>query len=399
MWVVKQIATRSRGSDWRGYFLIACVIILALLLAGTSWSAWQSSIERAAAEARQDYTLEVLLETDQLRTAALQQIRGGRGYLLTGKRIFLTPHTEGKRSASAAYDRLSGLLADNGDQAPRIRALKTDLAHLDTVIGSMIASAADGRQADALRTMRSGSDRDAIEAIIRTLDEIEGTERAALATRTAIAQSRAIANERYQYMLAGIGLLLLWLSILATVYVRKALAREHAVRRELEQFALTDPLTGLPNRRAFMKALTRSMARAELDRDRKLSLAIFDIDHFKRVNDLFGHPAGDAVIKEVGARASKALRERDLVGRIGGEEFAVLLPRADIETARFACERLREAIAGAPIVHGDAIIPVTASIGIAEFQPGEDSDNLMICADAALYEAKTGGRNQVRLAA
>ena len=71
MWVVKQIATRSRGSDWRGYFLIACVIILALLLAGTSWSAWQSSIERAAAEARQDYTLEVLLETDQLRTAAL----------------------------------------------------------------------------------------------------------------------------------------------------------------------------------------------------------------------------------------------------------------------------------------------------------------------------------------
>ena len=136
MWVVKQIATRSRGSDWRGYFLIACVIILALLLAGTSWSAWQSSIERAAAEARQDYTLEVLLETDQLRTAALQQIRGGRGYLLTGKRIFLTPHTEGKRSASAAYDRLSGLLADDTDQAPRIRALKTDLAHLDTVIGS-----------------------------------------------------------------------------------------------------------------------------------------------------------------------------------------------------------------------------------------------------------------------
>lgn len=399
MWVVKQIATRSRGSDWRGYFLIACVIILALLLAGTSWSAWQSSVERAAAEARQDYTLEVLLETDQLRTAALQQIRGGRGYLLTGRSIFLTPHTEGKRNAATAYRRLSGLLADNAEQAPRINALKIDLAHLDTVIGSMIASADDGRQTDALRTMRSGSDRDAIEAIIRTLDDIQGTERAALATRTAIAQSRAIANERYQYMLAGIGLLLLWLSILATVYVRKALAREHAARRELEQFALTDPLTGLPNRRAFMKALTKSMARAELARDRKLSLAIFDIDHFKRVNDLFGHPAGDAVIKEVGARASRALRQRDLIGRIGGEEFAILLPRADLETARIACERLREAIAGAPIVHGDSIIPVTASIGIAEFCLGEDRDNLMICADAALYEAKTGGRNQVRLAA
>ncbi len=147
MWVVKQIATRSRGSDWRGYFLIACVIILALLLAGTSWSAWQSSIERAAAEARQDYTLEVLLETDQLRTAALQQIRGGRGYLLTGKRIFLTPHTEGKRSASVAYDLLSVLLAVDTDQAPRLTPLKPALSHLLLVTVSTIATPAYARPA------------------------------------------------------------------------------------------------------------------------------------------------------------------------------------------------------------------------------------------------------------
>ena len=93
------------------------------------------------------------------------------------------------------------------------------------------------------------------------------------------------------------------------------------------------------------------------------------------------------------------MRQRDLVSRIGGEEFAVILPRADIDTAHIACERMRDAIAASPIVHGEAIIAFTASVGVAEFQPGDDIDHLLARADAALYEAKTGGRNQVRLAA
>ena len=82
MWLVKHVAARTQGSDWRGYFLIGCVAVLALLLAGASWSARQSSIERTAAEQRQDQTLQVLLETDHLRSAALQQVRGGRGLVL-----------------------------------------------------------------------------------------------------------------------------------------------------------------------------------------------------------------------------------------------------------------------------------------------------------------------------
>ncbi|MEX0342729.1 MAG: GGDEF domain-containing protein, partial [Erythrobacter sp.] len=285
------------------------------------------------------------------------------------------------------------------DQLPRIRALETDLAHLKLTISAMIESMNDGRLDDALTMMRSGSDRDAIEAILHTLDEIAADERAALTVRTAIAERRAIANENYQYLLAVIGVMLLGLSILATMYVRRALDAERAARTELKRFASTDALTALPNRRAFMDALERSIARAEKDTDRQLALAIFDIDHFKRINDRYGHPAGDEVISEVGSRATAALRKRDLVGRIGGEEFGVVLPKADLETARSVCERLRAAIAGSPVTHGDAIIPFTASIGIAEFQRGDDIDHLMARADAALYDAKTGGRNQVRLAA
>ena len=396
MWVIRQFTARSFRSDWRSYFLIGCVIVLALLLAGASWSAWRSSVERSAAEQRQDHTLQVLIETDRLRSAALQQIRGGRGYLLTGRQMFLRPHTSGKRQAEMAHARLASLLADNPQQVLRVKALGTDLAHLRLVVDSMVARASEGRQADALQLMRSGSDRDAIEAIMRTLDALQASERAELAQRTATAKQRAIANERYQYLLAAIGLLLLALSIVTTIYVRRALERERLARRELQHFAMTDALTALPNRRSFMKELDRAIERAQAKPDRTLSLAIFDIDHFKRINDRFGHPAGDAVIKDVGKRAKQALRKRDLVGRIGGEEFGVILPNANLAAATAICERLRQAIAGNPVVREDAIIAFTASIGIAEFQAGDEADHLLTRADVALYDAKTGGRNQVR---
>ncbi|QFI63514.1 diguanylate cyclase [Qipengyuania flava] len=396
MWVIRQFTARSFRSDWRSYFLIGCVIVLALLLAGASWSAWRSSVERSAAEQRQDHTLQVLIETDRLRSAALQQIRGGRGYLLTGRQMFLRPHISGKRQAEMAHARLANLLADNPQQVLRVKALGTDLAHLRLVVDSMVARASEGRQADALQLMRSGSDRDAIEAIMRTLDALQASERAELAQRTATAKQRAIANERYQYLLAAIGLLLLALSIVTTIYVRRALERERLARRELQHFAMTDALTALPNRRSFMKELDRAIERAQAKPDRTLSLAIFDIDHFKRINDRFGHPAGDAVIKDVGKRAKQALRKRDLVGRIGGEEFGVILPNANLAAATAICERLRQAIAGNPVVREDAIIAFTASIGIAEFQAGDEADHLLTRADVALYDAKTGGRNQVR---
>ena len=130
-----------------------------------------------------------------------------------------------------------------------------------------------------------------------------------------------------------------------------------------------------------------------------LSIVVFDVDHFKRVNDTHGHPAGDEVIREVGVRADDSLRTRDFVGRIGGEEFAIILPKADIEGAKTVCERLRLAIDGKPVRHRDAIIPFTISVGVTEFQSGDDIDHIMARADEALYEAKTGGRNQVRVAA
>ncbi|MDG5748532.1 diguanylate cyclase [Qipengyuania sp. XHP0207] len=399
MWLINSVARRSRGSGWRAYFLIACVALLAVLLGGASWSAYRSSVERNVAEAWQVHTLEVLLETDRLRTSTLQQIRGERGYLLTGDANFLRPYESGRQASIEAREKLAALIADNAEQTARLRAMDDEFSRLGEVLEAMIEQQQDGRGAEAIAYVRRGADREAIEAILSGLEQIEATERQLLADRTEAAQQRARENELYQYGLALVGLSLLVLAMVTSFHVRRALDAEAEIRRELLRSAATDPMTGLPNRRSFMEALARSLARADADPSRDLCIAIFDIDHFKRINDRFGHPAGDAVICEVGARAHDALRKRDLVARIGGEEFAIILPKANLDGALAVCERLRMTIDGQPVRHGDAIIPFTISIGVAEFQRGDDMDHIMARADGALYEAKTGGRNQVRIAA
>ena len=164
---------------------------------------------------------------------------------------------------------------------------------------------------------------------------------------------------------------------------------------DLARLARTDALTRLPNRRALEEELSRAVARA-MRAGTALSALALDVDRFKRVNDEHGHAAGDAVLAAVAARAAAALRAGDLIARVGGEEFAVLLPGADLGRAREAAERIREAIAAEPIAAGKVSLPVTASIGCASLAPGEsDGRGLLGRADARLYEAKQAGRNRV----
>lgn len=399
MWLARQIARRAERSDWRAYFLIACVTLLAVLLAGASVSATRSAHERGVAERWQIHTLEVLLETDRLRAASLAKLRGERGFLLTDDERFLGPYYEGLEIGEDSFSKLNARTADNPAQQQRMAALESDLQTFDAMLARMIELQRNGRNAEAVAAVRKGGGKHMIDGILEQLDTIENTERALLAQRTENARVLAQANERYQYALTATGILLLALAVLATTYVRQAVQAEASARRELQRTASTDALTELPNRRAFMEALRRSLRRAASDSSRKLSLAIFDIDHFKQINDRFGHPAGDEVIREVGRRAGISLRKRDLVGRIGGEEFAVIFPQADLETACMVCERLRLGIADRPVVFSDSIIPFTASIGVADYQEGDDIDHLMARADAALYDAKVGGRNQIRRAA
>jgi diguanylate cyclase (GGDEF)-like protein len=181
-------------------------------------------------------------------------------------------------------------------------------------------------------------------------------------------------------------------------FVATYVAAGDAAGRHLEdlaRLARTDALTGLPNRRALEEELARAAARA-VRAGSPLSALVLDVDRFKQVNDGHGHAAGDSVLAAVAARAAGALRAGDLVARIGGEEFAVVLPGADLGRAREAAERIRAAIAAEPIAAAGLALAVTASVGCATLAPGEaDGRDLLARADAKLYEAKRAGRNRV----
>jgi len=156
--------------------------------------------------------------------------------------------------------------------------------------------------------------------------------------------------------------------------------------------ARTDPLTGLANRRAFDDELTRRIAEWQR-KNTKFCLLMIDFDHFKRLNDRHGHPAGDRVLCGVAGVFEKTLREMDLACRIGGEEFAAILPSTTPVDARRAAERIRLAVASEKFDLERARLSVTISIGLTAIVPNDDSASLIQRADEALYTAKDAGRN------
>ncbi|WP_294536514.1 PleD family two-component system response regulator [uncultured Rhodoblastus sp.] len=166
------------------------------------------------------------------------------------------------------------------------------------------------------------------------------------------------------------------------------------------ELAVVDPLTGLNNRR-YLESHLVSLLEQAARTGRPLSAMIVDIDHFKRVNDSFGHDCGDEVLKIFAARVKRAVRGADLMCRFGGEEFVVVMPDTKLSVARIVGERIREAVASAPfpIEQGARAIPVTVSIGVAASCPGDAPDALFKRADRALYLSKNSGRNCVTASA
>lgn len=164
---------------------------------------------------------------------------------------------------------------------------------------------------------------------------------------------------------------------------------------ELRRLATQDELTGLLNRRAFDKILSDEVERAHRF-GRGFGLIMGDIDHFKRINDTLGHPAGDTVLREVAQRLQSGVRSVDRVTRYGGEEFAILVPEATLELTREIALRLAERVKTAPIRIGDNSLTITFSFGLAVFPTdGGDASSIVQAADQALYTAKAGGRNRV----
>lgn len=168
--------------------------------------------------------------------------------------------------------------------------------------------------------------------------------------------------------------------------------------RELARQATTDFLTGTANRRSFMQRTGTELERLRRHPEGNAALAVIDIDHFKAVNDTYGHAGGDEVLKHLVRVVAAAVRPTDLLGRTGGEEFALLLPDTDLTEALHLAERIRATIAARPFAAPGGRIPVTISIGISDLAGGDaGTDDVFARADFALYDAKNAGRNTVRV--
>ncbi len=172
-----------------------------------------------------------------------------------------------------------------------------------------------------------------------------------------------------------------------------ALSRQMKMEN-LRDAAVMDPLTGCYNRREFENQLNRNISGA-IRHKTTLSLFMFDLDHFKDINDTYGHPAGDKVLKEVSAMVKQNMRTGDILTRYGGEEFIAILPETDKVKAMELADRLRIKISRMRISHGNDKIKLTASFGVSEMNPKADMGKIIQDVDAMLYKAKLSGRNTV----
>ena len=170
-----------------------------------------------------------------------------------------------------------------------------------------------------------------------------------------------------------------------------------STQSELEKQAITDSLTGLFNRRLLFQVMQREILRYERYKH-PFCVMLLDLDHFKKVNDTFGHSVGDDALRAFSAVLKEVARQQDVVARTGGEEFCILLPEINQKEASQAAERIRKLTARTPLDISEYSVPLTVSIGISEIKANENADGIYQRADMALYKAKSSGRNRVELA-
>jgi diguanylate cyclase (GGDEF)-like protein len=174
----------------------------------------------------------------------------------------------------------------------------------------------------------------------------------------------------------------------------RSLRREYAAIKDLKRLVEFDELTGVYSRRKVLEA-GGDLVKSALRFDHKLAVLLMDIDHFKKVNDDHGHHAGDAVLKETTRRCSELLREVDYFGRLGGEEFVIILPHSSLFDGVKVAERLRHCIRERMFQVDESYLPASISVGVAELGEHENFAALLQDADEQLYRAKNSGRNQV----
>jgi diguanylate cyclase (GGDEF)-like protein len=227
---------------------------------------------------------------------------------------------------------------------------------------------------------------------------VAGLNSAGRALRTAL-KPEALATEIAANSNLNVATALIVVILVATLHATLMALVIGRLVHQLQWRSRHDGLTGLLNRRAMQEAIDQQLARSRRAGD-TFAVVMLDLDHFKSINDRYGHPVGDAALKHVAALLQSGIRDVDRLGRFGGEEFVLLLPSMSLADAALAAEKLRERLAAQPLPRPEGPLPLAASWGVAEWKgPAEDAARVLLRADQALYSAKHSGRNRVVMAA
>lgn len=383
----------------RAHYFVASIALLGTLLVGSSIVAWQSSREQQNMAQAFAQTQIILRNAHGVRMATRDALRGERGFLLTGDAAYLEPYLDGRKDLARSVD----ALASAGDKTPAnadaINGLRIAVSHYLKQLGTVVSFARGGEHDRAIELIRRSGANDGLAPIDEHVDGIIEHERIELRSMKNHSHTVTRTLLRFIYLMSATGMGLLLLAVLSAVALRRSFARERIYRDELQKRADTDELTGVANRRQLLSVLDLRIAEARAN-GTPLSFAMFDLDNFKAVNDTHGHAVGDRAIRHVVRTALRMVRLNDVIGRLGGEEFGIILPKAAEDNAFIVCERLRTHLRedGMPV---DEVthLHVTISSGIACLTDEDDAASLIERADKALYTAKRDGRDQVRLAA
>lgn len=386
-----QLGSRARTWRWLSIFWLGVAATVGVLVA-MAITTQSAAEQRQSAEVWQMHTVEVLRAVGALQTAIDRLDAAEHAFLLLHDEVHSRHVAERQREIAGDTQRLTALTADNRLQQSQLSNLRGALAHY--LLSVRVAT----RARPGVSPLLIDSDAQ-LDSVRSTLAAVRETERGLLVARTRAYSAAAERIERHALALLALGFLLVVGAVGAGFSAMRANRARNMLLAELRRASTTDELTQLPNRRHFLARVAEELAGAQRH-GTPLAVAILDIDHFKRINDTYGHAAGDLVLKETAAVLRAATRAEEMIGRIGGEEFAVVMPATAVHAARRACERLRAAQNGrAFTLPSGATVRVTLSGGVAIAQPGEPIQQLMARADHALYQAKRQGRDRIRLAA
>lgn len=382
----------------KAMYFIASMALMGVLLVGSSLVAWQSSREQERLTQAHWHTLRTLSAAGAVRVGTLDMLRGERGYLLTGDVAHLASYASGRGKLKDGLERLR-LNARTERERTQVAEIEQAADTYRKEVEQIVSLARQSGMQAAQRLVQRSGGRDGAAPIAAHVERLIEAGKVRLRALT-VEVDHATANLlRFVYLMSFAGLCLLVLAAVSAVALRRSYARERVYRADLRKRAETDELTGVSNRRELLGYLETRIAEARRT-ETPLSFAMFDIDNFKRVNDSYGHGVGDEAIRYVVRTAQRVVRINDRIGRLGGEEFGIVLPKSTEESSVMVCERMRERLRenAFPLGPGQTL-QVTISSGVACLTDEDDAASLIERADKALYEAKRCGRDMVKLAA